>query len=202
MVVPRLIFVLVCSLLSMQTQGDEPKLPDWISAPDEANVFVVETIEFSNHLDVANGLLVAVKAGVTDWAQRNFGADCDQVIESIPIEDFSELIEKEHVHESPRVYDEASGKFDIYCRGYARVNVNETFRNLVQQRLKKIRLKNRLGVTLVVALFVVGLVAIGWAYMFANRISRGFYISRIRWIAGGLFIALILICYSVSQMLF
>jgi len=205
MAATRLIFVLLYGLLgslATQTPGQEADLPAWISAPDEPNLFVVETKEFSNHVDVANGLLSATKKGVTKWAQRNFGSDCDQAIESIPIEDFSELIEKQHIHEAPRIYDEETAKFDIYCRGYARVDVSEPFRNRVQQHLKKLRLKNRLCATFIGTLFVLGVAAIGWSYLFANRVSRGFYVSRIRWIAGALFVALALICYGVSQLIF
>lgn len=211
MAVLRLIAVLLFGLLSIQTQsGDqELDLPAWTSAPDEPNLFLVKTETHSTHLDATNSLLPAVKAGVSKWAQRTFGSDCGEVIEMIPLADFRSLIyeNQERVHKSRQDYDAETAKrfeaeYDIVYRGYVRVSIDEAFRSQVQQCHKELRLKNRLCATLLGALFILGLAAILWAYLFANRISRGFYISRLRWIAGAMFVALILICYSTSTLLF
>ena len=212
MVVSQLIFVLLHCLLAIQTQGEElseNELPEWTRSPAEPHLFVVETKEFSTHFDVTNGLLPAVRAGVKQWAQKTHGTGCDEVIDSIPLEDLSELIyqKQEHVHESRRNYDAETAKrleaeYDIYFRGYVRVNLNESFRDQFQKRINKHRLKNRLCTTLVAALLGFGLAGLGWCYLFANRVSRGFYISRLRWITGTLLVALVVACYYVSQVIF
>ena len=204
------IFILLFSLLALQTSDqEEKKLPEWTNAPAESSLFVVQTEEFSNHLDVTDGLLPAVKKEVSDWARRTYGAGCDQVVGSMPLEEFRKLIyeNQEIVHEFRRVYDKETAKrleaeYDIYYRGYVRVSINDAFRDQVKQGFDKFRLTNRLCTTLVSALFIFGLMGIAWGYLSANRVSRGFYISRLRWITGGLLIALIFVCYSVASRLF
>lgn len=201
------IFALLCSFVAMQSPN-ESSPPEWTRAPAEPNLFVVETEEFSTHLDVTNGLLPAVRAEVARRAQQEFGADCVAAIMAIPLADFRDLIyeDQEFVHQFKKVYDEETAKrldaeYDMYYRGYIRVKINDVFRDRVQQTLSKIRLKNRLCGTFVCFLLVAGVAAIGWGYLYYNRISRGFYVSRLRWIAGALLTTLILVCYAISQQL-
>lgn len=210
MLMLRTISILLFSLLVLQTPDqEETKLPEWTNAPAESSLFVVKTKEFSTHLDVTDGLLPAVKEEVSDWARSTYGAGCDQVVDSMPTEEFRKLIyeNQEIVHEFRRVYDKDTAKrleaeYDIYYRGYVRVSINDAFRAQLKSGFNKLRLTNRLCTTLISALFIFGLMGIAWCYLSANRISRGFYISRLRWITGGMFIALILLCYSVASRLF
>ena len=201
------IFILICSLIPLQTSGDE--LPEWTRAHDDTNFFVVQTEEFSTHLDATNSLLPTVKKGVTDWAQRKFGSDCDQVIDRIPLKNFQFLVyeNQEIVHKFRRDYDAETAErleteYDDYYRGYVRVNVKDNFHEQIKQQLGMLRLRTRLGTSWIGAILVLGLLGILWAYLFINRVSRGFYVSRIRWITGSLIALLLLLCYGVSRLIF
>ena len=207
MLVLHLVFVFLCSAVTLQdaTQGLERELPAWTEAEPERDFFVVETEVFSTHFAATESLLPAVKTDVSNWAATNFGDDSLSIIASIPLEDFRSLVEEEVVHKFRRDYDEETAirleaDHDDFYVGYVRVRIDSEFRDKFERRLTKLRLKNRLGTVLVAAIFCFGLLAIGWAYLFTSQLTRGFYISRLRWLAGLLVGVLVVMCYLVYQL--
>jgi len=209
-------FLMAFVLFCVPQAGDELiKLPAWISLPAEANLFVVETEKFSTHFAATESLLPAVRSGMLEWAEKNMGADCRPIIESMKLEEFRQFIHKdpttdevqEAVHRDRRIYNEEEAKrfeakFDDSYRGYVRVNVGEKFREHVGKELRVIRLRNRLCGTLVFALLLLGSLGILWSWFFMKRVTRGLYVSRIRWIVGALIALLLVVCYCVCAMLF
>lgn len=206
MLLLHLIFATLLSHLTVPISIQESDLPDWVNELREPNRFVVQTEQFPSHFAAMEGLLPAVRTEVSDWASRKFGRDCEAVVAGFELEEFREVILEEIVHKSRVDYDDEIAErieadHDDYYVGYIHVQIDAPFRKRIEQRLTKLRLKNRLGTMLVAAIFGLGSLGVLWAYLFTSRLTRGFYISRLRWLAGLLVGLLVFVCYAVSQLL-
>ena len=197
----QLILMALIVLLPPQTDGGSTELPDWTSAPAEANLFVVKTDEFKDHDDAAISLLPTVRDAILDWADRKVGRDCRPVIESMPLEDFEQFIymNQEVIHSEPREY---INETVTYYRGYVRVKIDEQFFQSIEEDRRVVRLENRLHGMLFASLVVLGSLGILWCWLFMRHKSRGLYIKRIRWIIGGLIVLWLVVCYLAFQKLF
>ncbi len=200
---PIWIFLLGILTLSNSLQDSEP--PPWTNAEPTVDTFVVKTKEFPTLFSATESLLPAVKKDVTSWAVEIQGEDSRSIVAAIPLEEFRMLIEEDLVYKFGRDYDDETAKrlevdHDDFYVGYVRVHIHDSFREQIEQRLDKLRLKNRLGTTLVAAIFGLGLLTVLWAYVFTCQLTRGLYISRLRWLAGLLIGILIVICYTVHQL--
>ncbi len=203
----QLIFILLLFLQTQPNAQQEKILPTWTETESTADQFVVKTEEFATHFAATESLVPASKTDLTNWAATNYGEDCRPIIDSIPLEDIRSLIKNEHVHKFRRDYDVETAKrleadHDDFYVGYVLMRIDRSFREQIEQRLSQLRLKNRLGKVLVAAIFCLGLLGVFWGYLFTTKLTRGFYISRLRWLAGLCIGALLLVCYTVYQLLF
>ncbi|QEG20882.1 hypothetical protein [Mariniblastus fucicola] len=208
MLAAKLILGFLCCSISLTATLEEKELPSWTSAPEEPRLFVVETKEFSTHFAATENLMPAVKSVVSNWAADNFGSDCRSIIEAMPHEEIRDLIHEnqEIIHKFRREYDAETAKrleadYDDFYRGYVRVKIHDQFLDRIKQQLTELRLRKRLRGTLIATLFVLGMCGILYGYLHSSRLTRGFYISRLRWIAGASVGLLVLICYLVYRML-
>jgi hypothetical protein len=207
MLIFQLIFVLLFSMQSLPNSQQEKVLPTWTETAPSADTFVVETEEFATHFAATESLLPASKTDLANWAATNYGEDCRSIIAAIPLAEIPNLIEDEHVHKFRRDYDVETAKrleadHDDFYVGYVLMRIDSSFRDQFEQRLSELRLKKRLGKVLVAAIFCLGLLGVFWSYLFTSKLTRGFYISRLRWLAGLCIGVILLVCYTVYQLLF
>jgi len=204
-----MLFVLMslCCLQQSADSGDQ--LPPWANAPDQDKLFVVKTDDFPTHIAAVESLLPAVKRKVVDWAAKNWGDDCRKTIAAMPLEDF-----RRHIHNNEETiyrgridYDEQRAQrlhtdHDDFYRGYVRVEITDEFCDSVEPQLTQVRLRTRLSVTLIGFILLLGLLGVLWVRLSMGHVSRGLYVARIRWIAWGLVLLLLAICYGVYCLLF
>ena len=201
------IFVLAC-LGQQDSVPEVSELPGWVKADSEPGTFVVETQVFNTNFAAAESLLPAIRTDVLNWAKETFGEGSAAIVESMPLEDFERLVHQNNsvIYKDHRVYDaETSQRLgtdhaDEYC-GFVQVCISDEFRDRVELRLAKTRLKHRLCTTLIGAIFALGIMGITWGYLFTSLKTRGFYVSRLRWFAGLLICMLLVVCYAVSLLL-
>ena len=188
--------------------ADQP-LPDWTRAPNEADTFVVETKPFPTQLAAGEGILQSIKTEVLEWSTEKWGGGSREAIKSMPLEDFRQLIveDQEFIHRERVEYDAETAlrlktDHDDFYRGYARVKISDEFCAQVEPMLAQRRLRNRLCATLIVSIFLIGLLCVLWLRLYMGRMARGLYVGRLRWIAWGLVLLLLVVCFSVYQLLF
>ena len=203
-----LILVLM-SLCCQQSADSGDQLPQWASAADEDRLFVVKTDDFPTHIAAVEALLPAVKRKVVDWAAKNWGDGCRSTIDAIPLEDFRRHIyhDQETIYRGRIDYDAQRAQrlhadHDDFYRGYMRVEITDEFCADIEPQLSQIRLKNRLSVTLLGSILLFGLLGVLWLRLSMGRVTRGLYVARIRWIAWGLMLLLLAVCYGVYCLLF
>ena len=204
----KLFVVLMMLCLQVTDVADQP-LPDWTRAPHQPDMFVVETEPFPTQLAASEGILQSIRTQLLDWSVEKWGGGCRETIESMPLEDFRQLIfqDQEFIHRERVEYDTETARrlktdHDDFYRGYARVKVSDDFCARVEPMLAQRRLRNRLSMTLIAAILLLGLLSVLWLRLFMGRMSRGLYVARLRWIAWGLVSMLLVICYIVYQLLF
>lgn len=205
-------FVLILALLFFPLQesvGSGDEIPAWTKAPAEPNVFVVETEEFSTHFAAAESLLPAVRTDVIKWAVDKWGSDSMKFVETIPLDDFRNFVheDQETIHQFRREYDPEKAKrlgaeYDDFFQGYVRVKIPDEFLAAIDVQMRQSRLQKRLCGALVMALLMLGSMGVLWIRLYMGRVSRGLYIGRLRWIAWGLLLLLIAVCYGLCVTLF
>jgi hypothetical protein len=207
MLILQLISVSLFGFQTLPNPQQESNLPVWTENVTAANSFVVETEEFATHFAATESLVPAAKTDLISWAATNYGEDSRAVIAAIPLEDIRNLMEDEHVHKFRRDYDAETAKrleadHDDFYVGYVLMQIDDSFHERIEQRLSQLRLKNRLGRVLVTAIFCLGFLGVFWGYLLSSKLTRGFYISRLRWLAGLCLCVILLVCYTVYQLLF
>lgn len=204
------LWFLVASLFSLQAVDDsERPLPDWTHAPNQANLFIVQTDPLPTRLAADEGLMQAAKAKVIAWSLEKWGGDCRETLEGLELDEYRKLIHnnQEFIHKERIEYDEETAQrlnisFDDLYRGFMRIEIDEAFCARVEPMLARQRLRNRLCATLIAVMLLLGLLGVLWLQLYMGQISRGLYVGRIRWITWGLVILLLVICYSVYRLLF
>lgn len=204
------LWILIATLLCFQATDDsENPLPDWTHAPNQTDLFIVQTEPLPTRMAADEGLLQAAKAKVIAWSVEKWGDDCRETLEEMPLEEYRKLIHngQEFIHKERIEYDEETAErlniaFDDLYRGFMRIEIGEEFCTRIEPMLAKQRLRHRLSATLIAAMFLLGLLSVLWLQLYMGQVSRGLYVGRIRWITWGLVILLLVICYSVYQLLF
>lgn len=199
-----LIILALSFYISSSTQSDEN--PSWIEAKPTAESFVAVTETFTTRREVIDNRMSVAKKAIAEWAAEHCGGDCQKIISSFPNEDLDALVKKEHIETIQERYNEEmakrlSAQFENRYRGHFQIVIDESFRDQIKSELDRSTVKGRLASTLVLAIFGFGSLSILCGYLRASKLTRGFYISRLRWIAGSLAIGLIIVCYAVHSIL-
>lgn len=205
-----MIFLVLGFVWAPQADDVPRQLPAWTQEPAEANLFVVKTEEVPTHFTATESLLPTVRSAVVEWSLKHLGSDCRPIIENMPLEEFRQFIfeDQEIVHKERKKYDDPEmakrmeAEYEDFYQGYVRVQIDDDFCARFGEQLREHRLKKRLCGTFVGALFTFGSLGILWVWFFMKRITRGLYISRLRWIVGGLIGLLLVVCYGLCQLMF
>ena len=200
-----LLFIFVSMAISQRAKSQD--LPTWVHNSDPARHIVAKTEKFAAKLQVVENRLPAARHALTQWANETCGADCVRIINAFSDEDLDALIDNEHIEPIRTYYDssdsnELSGQWDEFYRGHFQIRISEDLHQKIQKAIVNFQLRHRLALTLVTSIFSLGVGAILWSYLTVTKLTRGFYVSRFRWIAGAMLATLIGVCYCVSLVAF
>jgi hypothetical protein len=192
---------LVISFCFLQTTQSD-KNPTWIEADPTAESFVAATETFTTPREVIDNRLSVTKDAISDWAAEHCGGDCQKIVSTFADEKLDALIKNEHIEIIQKPYEKElakrlSAEYEYRYRGHFQIVIDDGFREQIETALNRSTVKSRIASTLMVAMLGFGSLGILCGYLRASKLTRGFYISRLRWIAGSLAIGLIVVCYVV-----
>ena len=79
-----MLWILVATLWCVQVVDDsENPLPDWTHAPNQSDLFIVQTEPLPTRVAADEGLLRAAKAKVIAWSVEKWGNDCREILEAV-----------------------------------------------------------------------------------------------------------------------
>lgn len=192
-----------------RTTPEQSELPAWTAAERavtaDGEIFTVLTADFSNHRDATLEIYPAAREAISTWAVQNFGTDeigitlSDEVIDKQFVYRERILVPTFREEHGPEKASKLGREFDVFYRGYLQICITPEFRESLNQTLDRDVVQRRLFSTLTAGIFCFGTLGVLWCYLRAMQLTRGFYRSRLRWIAAAMLLVVLLACYAVSQ---
>lgn len=187
--------------------GFADEVPDWVHNSESTEYLVATSEKFAARVKVIENRLATVRHSLSEWAHRSCGEDCVKIINAIPDADLEALIDKEYIEPIRDLYSNAdssalAGQYDEFYLGHFRISISDELQQKIQKEIANFKLRHRLALTLVTSVFSLGFGAILWCHLVVKRLTRGFYVSRLRWIAGILLVVLAGVCYWISSIVF